>query len=70
MPRSGPSEDENGAAPLLDKEGQAAAGGCCRGGLKAVRASESQRWGNHPRRAFGPASPPQPRRGACDLLPR
>jgi len=35
----------------LDKEGQAAAGCCCRGGSKAVRVSELQRWGNHPRRA-------------------
>ena len=31
--------------PSLDKEGQAAARGCCRGGSKAARVSKSKRWG-------------------------
>jgi len=36
------------ALPSLDKEGQAAAGGCCRGGSKAVRVSESYTLGQPP----------------------
>ena len=64
MARSGTPKMKVAPLPSLDKEGQAAAGGCCRGGLKPVTVFKSQRWGNHPRWALGPASPPQLRRGA------
>jgi hypothetical protein len=67
MPRSGATFDKMAWFPSLDKEGRTAAGGCCRGGSKAVKVSEIAALGTspqHPSWAFGPASPPQLRRRA------
>jgi hypothetical protein len=54
--------------PSLDKEGQAAAGGCCLGWFEAVEGSEAQSWVQSQPPLLGhcgPASPPQQRRGVC-----
>ena len=58
--------------PSLDKEGQTAADSWCRGGSKAVASpNRSARVSPQPPRcAFGPASPPQQRRGAYLGEPR
>ena len=56
-----------GRIPSLDNEGLAAAGRCCRGGLRALIVSEAQCGPRSPTTPAGPsapASPPQGRGGS------